>query len=99
MTQQAIPATPFAPWSVAQALIGKVADGIATLIARGQEERTRQAVLAELHQFPDYMLSDIGVLRSELPDQAPRLLDFHPQLIASGVAQRSSILPQNMTSR
>lgn len=103
MTQQTIPVTHFVPRSVLRTLFAKVTDRIETSNARRQEERTLQAVVAELQQLPDYLLSDIGILRSDLPSRAPRILDFHPHLIASRIASKvmsgSSVLPQNMSSR
>lgn len=103
MPQQTIPVTHFVPWSVLRTLFAKVTNRIETSIARRQEERTQRAVVAELQQLPDYLLSDIGILRSDLPSRAPRILDFHPHLIASLVASKavngSSVLPQNMASR
>lgn len=99
MTQQAIPVAHLVPRSTLRTLIAKVAEPIATIIARRQEERTQRAVVAELHRFPDYLLSDMGVVRGELPVRAPRLLDFHPHLIASRVVRGSSILPPDMSSR
>ena len=99
MTQQAIPVTHLGPSNALRTLMAKVAEPIGTMIARRQEKRMQRAVVAELHRFPDYLLSDMGVLRGELPVQAPRLLDFHPALIASRAVRGSSILPQDMSSR
>ena len=99
MTQQAIPVAHLISWSALRTLVSKVAERIETKIARRRDERTQQAVVAELHRYPDYLLSDMGVLRGELPSQAPRLLDFNPHLIASRAVGCSSLLPRDMSSR
>ncbi len=99
MTQQAIPVVHRVRWSALRMLLTKAAERIGTTIERRRDERTQRAVVAELHRYPDYLLSDMGVVRGDLPVQAPRLLDHHPHLIASRVARASSILPQDMSSR
>lgn len=99
MTHQAIPVTHFVPWSAVRTLFAKMAERIGAMKARRQGERTQREVVAELHWLPDYLLSDMGVLRGELPSQAPRLLDFNPHLIASRAVGGSSLLPRYMSSR